>query len=237
MAVQHGRCHWLAALSRRWFVNEHRRRMMRQKPIGVICCLLAITAIASAQENKMKDERRTSTKILDHTVANLEHQFVPAAEAMPEDKFGFAPTTGEFKGVRNFGQQIKHVAAVNYQLGAAILEQKPPADIGDESGPTSMTSKSVFSSTLTIHLHTCTKPSRPSTTRISKKQSGARLAKAECRASGWQRAWRRMVLITMVRWWSTCGCRSSENRITGEPLSSCAELIFGRRTCRSDADG
>jgi uncharacterized damage-inducible protein DinB len=116
--------------------------MMRQKPIGVICCLLAITAIASAQENKMKDERRTSTEILDHTVANLEHEFVPAAEAMPEDKFGFAPTTGEFKGVRNFGQQIKHVAAVNYELAAAILEQKPPADIGDESGPTSMTSKS-----------------------------------------------------------------------------------------------
>src|SRR6202035_3608118 len=46
-----------------------------------------------------------------------------------------------FKGVRTFAQQIKHVAAVNYELGGAILEQKPPVDIGDESGPASITSK------------------------------------------------------------------------------------------------
>ena len=32
----------------------------------------------------------------------MEQQFVPAAEAMPEDKFFWAPTNGEFKGVRNF---------------------------------------------------------------------------------------------------------------------------------------
>ncbi|MGA7504219.1 MAG: DinB family protein [Candidatus Sulfotelmatobacter sp.] len=89
----------------------------------------------------MKDERRTVTEILDHTVLNLEHEFVPAAEAMPEDKYAFAPTNGEFKGVRTFAQQIKHVAAVNYELGAAILEEKPPVDIGDESGPASLTSK------------------------------------------------------------------------------------------------
>ena len=79
--------------------------------------------------------------MLDHTVANLESEFVPLAEAMPEDKFGFAPTNGEFKGVRTFAQQIKHVAAVNYELGAAILEEKPPVNIGDESGPASVATK------------------------------------------------------------------------------------------------
>ena len=78
---------------------------------------------------------------MDRTVLNLEHEFVPAAEAMPEDKFGFAPTSGEFKGVRTFAQQIKHVASVNYELGAALLEQKPPVDIVDESGPPSITTK------------------------------------------------------------------------------------------------
>jgi uncharacterized damage-inducible protein DinB len=60
---------------------------------------------------------------------------------MPEDKFGFAPTNGEFKGVRTFAQQIKHVAAVNYELGAAILEEKPPVDINGEAGSASITSK------------------------------------------------------------------------------------------------
>ena len=43
--------------------------------------------------------------------------------------------------MRTFAQQVKHVAAVNYELGAALLEQKPPVDVGDESGPASITSK------------------------------------------------------------------------------------------------
>src|SRR5258708_35335590 len=60
---------------------------------------------------------------------------------MPEDKYGFAPTNGEFKGVRDFGQQIKHVAAVNYELGAALLEEKHPVDVGDEAGPASVITK------------------------------------------------------------------------------------------------
>jgi hypothetical protein len=104
-------------------------------------CVLALATLGAAQDKKSKEERRTVTQVLDNTVANLEHEFVPAAEAMPEDKFGFAPTGGEFKGVRTYAQQIKHVAAVNYELGAAILEEKPPVDIGDESGPASITSK------------------------------------------------------------------------------------------------
>jgi hypothetical protein len=114
--------------------------MIRKIFISAACCLILL-AVGKAQDNKPKDERRTVTEVLDHTVLNLEHEFVPAAEAMPEDKFGFAPASGEFKGVRTFGEQIKHVAAVNYELGAAILEVKPPVDIGDESGPASMTSK------------------------------------------------------------------------------------------------
>jgi uncharacterized damage-inducible protein DinB len=113
-----------------------------RKKIGIIVCgLVMLTIAAAAQAVKPKEERRTVTMVLDHTVLNLEYEFVPAAEAMPEGKFGFAPTDGEFKGVRTFAQQIKHVAAVNYELGGAILEQKPPVDIGDESGPASITTK------------------------------------------------------------------------------------------------
>ncbi len=103
--------------------------------------LVALSAVAIAQENKMKDEHRTVTQVLDHAVANMEQEFVPAVEAMPEDKFGFAPSSGEFKGVRNFGEQVKHVAAVNYIFGAAILSEKVPVDVGDESGPAAMKSK------------------------------------------------------------------------------------------------
>ncbi len=114
---------------------------MKQTLTCFAVCAMALVALGAAQTSKMKDEHRTVTQVLDRTVANVEEEFVPAAEAMPEDKFGFAPTNGEFKGVRTFGQQIKHVAAVNYELGAAILEEKPPVDIGDESGPASITTK------------------------------------------------------------------------------------------------
>jgi uncharacterized damage-inducible protein DinB len=102
--------------------------------------MLVLAGLGVAQENK-KDEHRTVTQVLDRSVMNMEHEFVPAAEAMPEDKFGFAPSNGEFKGVRTFGEQVKHVAAVNYIFGAAILSEKVPVDVGDESGPASVKMK------------------------------------------------------------------------------------------------
>jgi uncharacterized damage-inducible protein DinB len=114
---------------------------MRKKLSGLAFCLLALAAVATAQETKSKDEHRTVAEVLDRTVANIEREFVPAAEAMPEDKFGFTPTNGEFKGVRTFAEQVKHVAAVNYIFGAAILGEKVPVDVGEESGPASVKTK------------------------------------------------------------------------------------------------
>jgi uncharacterized damage-inducible protein DinB len=112
-----------------------------KKFLGLIACVAAFTIFSAAQAKMSKEEHRTVTQVLDRTVANLEQDFFPAADAMPEEKYSFVPTDGQFKGVRTFAQQIKHVAAVNYELGAALLEQKPPVDIGDESGPASVTSK------------------------------------------------------------------------------------------------
>ena len=121
---------------------------MKTKFSCLAFCVLALVLSGTAQEKQVqgkrdtkKEERRTVSQVLDRTVTNPERDFVPAAEAMPEDKYGFAPTEGEFKGVRNFGQQIKHVAAVNYELGAALLQEKPPVDVADEAGPTSITTK------------------------------------------------------------------------------------------------
>jgi len=70
-----------------------------------------------------------------------EKVIVSAADAMPADKFGFAPTDGEFKGVRTFGQMVKHLSATNYILAAASLGEEPPADAGDELGPETVRTK------------------------------------------------------------------------------------------------
>ncbi|MBL0312646.1 MAG: DinB family protein [Holophagaceae bacterium] len=79
---------------------------------------------------------------IDGTYQWVPAQFISAAEAMPEDKFDWAPTQGEFKDARTFAQQVKHVAAVNYFVGATILDEKPPAEVGDpEKGPTGLKTK------------------------------------------------------------------------------------------------
>jgi uncharacterized damage-inducible protein DinB len=114
-----------------------------KKIIMVSWLLVAVFGCAAAaQGHRPMEEQRSITEVLDHSVMNLEREFTGAAEAMPEDKFSFAPANGEFKGVRTFGEQIKHVAAVNFIFGAAILGEKVPVDVGDESGPANMTSKS-----------------------------------------------------------------------------------------------
>jgi uncharacterized damage-inducible protein DinB len=71
----------------------------------------------------------------------VQKQIVSAADAMPAVKYGFAPTDGEFKGVRTFGQQVKHLAATNHILAAAALGEEPPADAGDEQGPETVRTK------------------------------------------------------------------------------------------------
>jgi uncharacterized damage-inducible protein DinB len=108
---------------------------MRIKYVVALTCLF-LSSICLAQSGK-----KSLSEALDGSVKTIEGEFVPAAEAMPEDKYDFAPTNGEFKGVRTFKQQVKHVAAVNYLVAGAILGEKPPVDIGGENGPTSMTSK------------------------------------------------------------------------------------------------
>jgi len=72
---------------------------------------------------------------------SVEKQIVSAADAMPAVKYGFAPEDGEFKGVRTFGQQVKHLAATNHILAAAALGEEPPPDAGDEAGPESVRTK------------------------------------------------------------------------------------------------
>lgn len=60
---------------------------------------------------------------------------------MPADKYQFVPTDGEFKGVRTFAEQVKHLAATNHILAAAALGEEPPADAGDEIGPETVRTK------------------------------------------------------------------------------------------------
>lgn len=54
---------------------------------------------------------------LNAVLSLMEKQIVSAADAMPADKYDFVPTgPGDFKTVRSFSAQVKHLAASNYQF-------------------------------------------------------------------------------------------------------------------------
>jgi uncharacterized damage-inducible protein DinB len=72
--------------------------------------LLAAPAPAAMTDGAHASPAQVYTKLL----SQQQEDVVSAAEAMPADKYNFAPTSGTFQGVRTFGQQVSHVAAAQY---------------------------------------------------------------------------------------------------------------------------
>jgi len=83
----------------------------------------------------------TASQVVDFWVTSTEQLVVPAADAMPEGKYSFAPSNGDFSGVRTFAEQVKHLAAANYQLAAGTLGEEPPAGTDHETAPDSVKTK------------------------------------------------------------------------------------------------
>src|SRR6476620_11051953 len=88
----------------------------------------------------------TIASAIDREISIIEKEVVEAAEAMPENKFDFSPEKlnlpgGDYKGVRTFGQQLKHVAASNYLIWSPITGEKPPDTVNEGKGPETMKAK------------------------------------------------------------------------------------------------
>ena len=103
---------------------------------GIVALSLALACTAFAADDFPLG------KIVDVDIKMIEREVVPLAEAMPADKYEFVPTSGEFKGARTFALQMKHIAAVNYAVAAAALQETAPMELGaDENGPASIKGK------------------------------------------------------------------------------------------------
>ena len=127
--------------------------------IVFIACLSSARVLAGQQVVDSKDAAHLDAEREKHALQSLsrivEKEITSAVDAMPADKFGFAPTDGEFKGVRTFGQIVKHLSATNHILAAAALGEEPPADAGDERGPENVRKKAEILTYLTssfVHL-------------------------------------------------------------------------------------
>jgi len=114
---------------------------------GLVLWLPAASLLAQASkqvvdtENDASLDAQQEKRALQSLMKIVEREIISTVDAMPADKFGFAPTDGEFKGVRTFGQMVKHLSATNHILAAAALGEEPPADAGDELGPENVRTK------------------------------------------------------------------------------------------------
>jgi hypothetical protein len=115
--------------------------------------LAAASAFAQAAKSSPAASASTSPSTpptipsaIDREISIVEKEVVEAAEAMPEDKFDFSPDKlnlpgSDYKGVRTFGEHLKHIAASNYLIWSPITGEKPPDTVNDGKGPDNMKAK------------------------------------------------------------------------------------------------
>ena len=108
---------------------------------------LAIVFLCSAPFGQAQTQPPTTlAAMVDREIRAVEKQVTEAAEAMPEEKFNFTPESlaipgDDYKGVRSFAVQVKHIASSNYFIWSPITADAIPAAIKDGNGPAEMKSK------------------------------------------------------------------------------------------------
>jgi len=112
--------------------------------------LLALTLLASASVARAQTQPlpppTSLASMVDREISAVEKQLLDAAEAMPDDKFNFTPESltisgDDYKGVRSFAVQVKHVASSNYFIWSPITGDAVPAAIKDGNGPADIKTK------------------------------------------------------------------------------------------------
>jgi hypothetical protein len=121
---------------------------MRKTLLGSLFVLAAAAAITGqdAKPAATPAPPATVAALVDSQVSAAEKAVIEAAEAMPEDRFGFSPESlnlpgAAYKGVRTFALQVRHIAASNYALWAPVTGDKVPDDWRGGNGPESLKTK------------------------------------------------------------------------------------------------
>jgi hypothetical protein len=89
--------------------------------------LLGVVGVSLSHANAQSvpvlgpDKGPTISSVLDEHLRAAEEVIVSTAMAMPEGKYSFVPTNGEFKGVRSFAEEVKHIATANNAFFGTIL--------------------------------------------------------------------------------------------------------------------
>ncbi len=93
-----------------------------KKIIAAVAVLVAVLPTFAQREQIPK----SMTESVALPFEMVQQQFLAVAEAIPEAKYSFAPTNGEFKGVRTFAEQVKHVACSHFAFFNEVEGKTPP---------------------------------------------------------------------------------------------------------------
>jgi uncharacterized damage-inducible protein DinB len=104
-------------------------------------------AASAADRQESQQSPPTLASAVDREISAVEKQILQIAEAMPEDKFNFSPeglniAGSDYKGVRSFAVQVKHIAASNYFIWSPLTGDPLPQGLKDGNGPEDLRSKS-----------------------------------------------------------------------------------------------
>jgi uncharacterized damage-inducible protein DinB len=138
------------------FKQIEENHSMKHIPIFLLIAVLISTATALGQSTNtaapasvpqaQPSPPPTIASAVDSEISNIERQIIDVAEAMPEDKYNFSPESlnipgSDFKGVRTFAVQVKHVAASNYFIWSHLTGDKLPEGLKDGNGPENLKTK------------------------------------------------------------------------------------------------
>ena len=96
-----------------------------------------------AQGGSAPQQPPTVASVLNMYYGIVEQEVVSAAETMPEDKYSFAPTNGEFKGVRTFAEEVKHIGYANHLFFGPLMGETIEAKSVEQNanGPAELKTK------------------------------------------------------------------------------------------------
>ena len=112
----------------------------KEAPVRGIAFLLLLACPIGALAQQSPAGPKSVPDSLNFIWKQIANDFISLADAMPEDKWAFKPSRGEFKDVRSFGEQVKHVACGNEAWAKKVAGEKTPerCDLG---GPNPAKSK------------------------------------------------------------------------------------------------
>jgi uncharacterized damage-inducible protein DinB len=116
-------------------------KMMKRTVVALVlagCCMTG----AKAQTGQTAPKVPAGTiinpgKSMDTLLTTYQEEITDAVNAMPDDKFSFAPSAAIFKadqgvsyeGVRTFGAMVAHIAQANYYFYSTLGGAKPDVDM------------------------------------------------------------------------------------------------------------